>query len=291
MIAIAVAGLLTVLALAIVLLCGYWDNILIYRTMAREHYPVIWKDLAWGRIHKGDQLDSLLQKHPPLWREDFGPYAHLSYTTLGSLNMLEIFAKDGRLIVARAGSPSWTYVFFDAPAEEGAFESAYSAYLQQERQAFEIHRAIVGGQDVFFAWVIDCHEVADDSYDSEMMAKLAAIYGREYLEASGMLTRCDHLTVEVSTVLHGDLQPGMILTFANGGCGQIRPGDPDSVFLHVDDQRLLYPRSPTEELYTTVSREALDWYQSLTADQIRDLEARYLAGRPRWKELGATPGE
>ena len=52
--------------------------------------------------------------------------------------------------------------------------------------------------------------------------------------------------------------------------------------------RLLYPHHQARELYTTVPREALDWYQSLTADQVKDLEARCLAERAKREALEAT---
>lgn len=154
--------------------------------------------------------------------------------------------------------------------------AAFSAHVQQEElesQAFCIHRAITGGQDVFIAWAIERHEVP---VDSQTTAELEAIYGRDYLTASGMLTSYE-LIIEVATVLAGDLEPGMILTIPRDRCPLIQPGDSDLIFLHFDDGRLRYPHSPAEELYMVVSREVLDWYRSLTPEQVKDLEARHLA--------------
>ncbi len=258
--------------------------------MAREHYPPVWKDLAWGRIRKGDEVNRLVQKHPPLSREDFGPYTHLSYLAPGSPNTLEIIAKDGRLIGALAGSRGWQHVFFGTPEEEKAFSIAYSAYTQKkvlEGQAFPIHRAITGGQDIFLARLIERRKIPKDwDYSEEMVRELKQIYGQEYLDA--MRPTKPELTVEVTRVLYGDLQVGAVLTFAGEECDCAQLDGPDSVFLHFEDSRLIYPHSQSQELYVAVPKEVLDWYQSLTADQVKDFEARRLADRAKREALEAT---
>jgi len=101
-------GLLILLTLAVVRPCGWLGirsrmDVMGYRAMMQEHCPPSWKDLACRRIRKGDSLDSLLQRHPPMWREDFGPYVHLSCIMPPDFNWPEIAAKDGRLIDAQAG--------------------------------------------------------------------------------------------------------------------------------------------------------------------------------------------
>jgi len=285
-VAIGVAALLIVLALAALLLCSFFGihsrrDILGYRMMMHEHYHPIWKDLAWRRIKKGDSLESLLQRHPALGREDYGPYTNLRYGEWTSFDGLNVLAKEGKLIAATAWSCTWRHIFFEAPEEEEALRAVYSAYVQQKRlesQAFRIHRVITGGQDVFFARLIERREVPDhSSYSQEMMEQLKEIYGQEYLDTA--LTRPE-LTVEVTKVVYGDLQVGAVLTFAGDDCGDALRGEPEPMFLHLDDMRLIYhPQYPARELYTTVPRKALDWYQSLTAEQVKDLEARCLAER------------
>jgi hypothetical protein len=286
-------GLVSALVVAGAVLCGRLgirskEDVVGYYAMAREKYHPIWRDLAWRRIKKGDSIERVLQRHSPSGREDYGPYTALRYDGGGGL---VVWAKDGKLMGAETWGHGWKHTFFATPSEERARDQAYSAYMQQKRlefQAFQIHRVITGGQDVFLAWVIEGHEVPHHPTDSqEMTAQLIAIYGREYLEASGMMTRHE-LSVEVTEVLHGDVQPGMILTFPDGECGDLRPGDPDPVFLHVDDQRLFYPRYAAQELYMTVPREALDWYRSLTADQVQELEAKCLAERAKREALEAS---
>jgi hypothetical protein len=254
-------------------------DVLAYRAMKHEHYPPIWKDLAWRRIRKGDSLEDLLQMHPPVWREDYGPYVHLSYIMPPGFNWLGITAQDGKLIAAVAGSCTWRHVFFNTPEEEEALSRAYSAYLQQRRleaHAFAIHRAVTNGQDVFWARVIERRQVADDSrYSKEVLEDMRKYYGADNVNP----TRPE-LTVEVTSVLYGDLQPGTVLTFPGDECARAQPGQPEPVFLHLDDMRLIYhPQYPAREIYLTVPRQALDWYQSLTEDQIKEFEARCLAER------------
>ncbi len=284
--AIGVAGVLVVVALATVLLCSFFGihsrrDIGAYRMMMREHYHPIWKDLAWRQIKKGDSLESLLQRHPPLGREEYGPYVDLRYGQWTAFDGLNVWAKKGRLIAATAWSCTWRHVFFDAPEEEEAIRSVYSASVQQrvlENHAFGIHRAIAAGQDVFLARLIERRDIPDEwQYPPDKMEELRQIYGQEYLD-SIRPTRPE-LTIELTEVLHGDLRAGTILTFPGEDC-DVRPGEPEPVFLHLDDMRLIYhPQYPAREIYTTVPKKALDWYQSLTPEQVKDLEARCLAER------------
>ena len=118
-----------------------------------------------------------------------------------------------------------------------------------------------------------------------MMRQLREICGQEYLDAMKP-TRLE-LTFEVTKVLCGDMQVGAILTFPGDEC-DVRPGKPEPVFLHLDDSRLIYPEHvyphhKAREMYLTVPRKALDWYQSLTQDQVKELEARCLA---EWAKRG-----
>jgi hypothetical protein len=285
---VAAVGLAIVLTFAAIGLCWFFGihsrmDIVAYQAMIHEDYPPIWKDLAWRRIRKGDRLEDLIEEYEPVWREDFGPYVHVSYTTPYDFNWLGITAKDGRLICAYAGSCTWQHVFFDSPEEEEAFNKAYLAYAKQrmlESQAFKIHQVIKSGQDVFLARATDSRGT---EYASESLWELETIYGRDYVKQMGLRPR--ELTVEVTTVLHGDLQVGAVLTFAGDSCDLAEAGEPEPVFLHVDDERLIDPQYPARELYVTVPRKALDWYQSLTPDQVKDLEARCLGERAKRPEV------
>jgi hypothetical protein len=278
------AGLLVILGLVVVSACYFFGihsrkDIRAYRAMAGEHFHPIWKDLAWRRICKGDNVESLLRRHPPVRREDFGPYTTLSYMEPGSFNTLTIIAKNGRLIHGQAASCTWERNFFTDPEEEKAFSQAYSEYVHQrilEGQAYHIHRVIAAGQDVFLSRRVERSQVRDDpnesEYPAELMQQMREIYGQAYLDS--VMTHLE-LTVEVTEVLYGDLEPGTVLKFRGDNCEEADLDRPETVFLHVEDSRILYSRSHGGETYATVPRKALDWYQSLTADQIKELEARW----------------
>jgi len=284
--AIVGAGLLTVLMLAVAFLGGVLGirskmDLLAYYAMVREHYHPLWKDLAWRRIRKGDSIESLLKRYVPSGREDYGPYTVLLYQN----GRLVVWAKNGRLIGAEAwGVPGSKHIFFTTPSEERRREEAYSAYIQQQKlewDAFRIHRAITGGQDVFFARLIGRREVPwDQGYSEETMRRLREMYGQEY--AMIMMTRPE-LTVEVTQVVHGDLQRGTTLTFPGNNCDHVLSEEAEPVFLHLQDARLVYPQQQAQEMYLAVPRKALDWYQSLTQDQVKELEARCLA---EWAKRG-----
>lgn len=87
------------------------------------------------------------------------------------------------------------------------------------------------------------------------------------------------LAVNVTHVLYDDLQPGTRLEFLGDESREADMAEPETVFLHFDDSRVVYPYSPEESVYLTVPKKALDWYQSLTADQTRDLETKSLSRR------------
>lgn len=275
--AVFIAGLLTILALAVAFLCARLEihsyrDIAAYRTMAREHYPPVWKDLALRRITRGDRLEDLLREHPPVHRDDFESYTDLDYIPPGSYKVLGVIAKDGRLIVAHASGGTWRHVFFGSSEEE----KAYTQQKLLEGEAFRIHRAIKGGQDVFLARPVERSKVLGESPCSQAtLEQMRIIYGQDYLD--GMGPAGPELTVEVTNVLYGDLQVGTKLTFPGGSCGLAETGEREAVFLHFEDMRLIFPQYDARESYMTVPRGALDWYQSLTADQAEALEARRLA--------------
>lgn len=285
--AIVAAGLLTVLTLAVVVLAGLLGirskmDLLAYYAMVREHYHPLWKDLAWRRIRKGDSIESLLKRHVPSGREDYGPYTVLLYQN----GRLVVRAKNGRLIGAEAwGVPDSKHIFFTTPSEERRWEEAYSAYMRQQNlewTAFRIHRAVTGGQDVFLARLIERREVPY-GHSEERMRELRKTYGQEYADSLMTGLTWPELTIEVIQVVHGDLQPGTTLTFPGDDCEHDLSEETEPVFLHLEDARLLYPRHQAQEIYLVVPRKALDWYQSLTPEQIKDLEVRCLA---EWAKRG-----
>jgi hypothetical protein len=87
------------------------------------------------------------------------------------------------------------------------------------------------------------------------------------------------LTVEVGEVLYGDLEPGSMVTLSGREWENAGLVESETVLVHFDDSRTLYSHSKGGELYETVSREAVDWYQSLTPEEVEQFEARLLARR------------
>ncbi len=69
-----------------------------------------------------------------------------------------------------------------------------------------------------------------------------------------------------------------MLKFRGDNCEDAGLKGPETVFLHVEDSRLLWSHSQGGEAYTTVPRKALDWYRSLTAEEIKKLEALRQSG-------------
>jgi hypothetical protein len=98
---------------------GIWTtrDYAIYQAMGYECHPV-WKDLYWGKIRKGESLDSVLEAHPPVKIEHFGDFVALQYHPDRSFTGIEIIAKEGRVLSARAGSCTWACKFFDGMTKE-----------------------------------------------------------------------------------------------------------------------------------------------------------------------------
>jgi hypothetical protein len=284
---VVAAGVLAVLVLVVASLCCFFgihstQDLRAYGAMTRGHFHPVWKDLAWRCICKGDSVESLLKRYPPVRREDFGPYTQLYYAQPGSFDTLGVLAKNARLIHARAGSCTWEHIFFTAPEEEEALSQAYAEYAHQrvlEGQAYRIHRTIVAGQDVFLSGRVERSQVRDDpnesEYSAELIRQMREIYGQAYLDS--VMTHLE-LTVEVTKVLYGDLEPGTVLKFRGDNCGDAGLNGPETVFLHVEDSRILYPHSRGGETYVAVPRKALDWYLSLNADEVKKLEALRRSG-------------
>lgn len=285
------AGLFASFIAVAVALCLFFGihsrrDLLAYRCMSAEHFHPVWKDLALRRIRKGDSVTEVIKRHPPLRLEECGPYTALLYHKGLSFNCLQIIATKGVLIGARADSCCWEHVFFEGPAHEPAFRQACSQYWAQvvlDGQAWHIHRTIQAGGDVFGARLVERREVTENcepkEYSPEILAQYEKVYGKDFekmLRHSGKRTRPE-LTVEVSKVLYGDLKPGTTLTFFGDECEHAMRTEPQVVFLHVDDSRTIFPYTEGGELYHAVPARALEWYQSLTAEGIKELEARCLA--------------
>jgi len=110
------------------------------------------------------------------------------------------------------------------------------------------------------------------------MQQLREIYGDRMAGSALRLER----VIEVSKVLFGDLEAGTTLTLAEERCEQINLTEPEVVFLYFKHGRMLYHDGGAEPLCLTVPKRALDRYESLTPDQIQELDRRCTGKLSRW---------
>lgn len=269
-VALVIAGGLAVAVLLLVLLCYVagirsTTDVVAYRAMWRERYHPIWKDLALRRVKKGDDVAALVEKHPPLYRNDAGPYTKLVYTQGGADPGLTVMAENGRLALAVAGAPTWQHVFFNAPGPMASYAQAQSEYrkrLRLDKDAYRIHCALTAGRNVFLSDRIERRtlvaQVSAGPGADEEYQRIVAIIRAE--------SRREELTVEVQEVVSGDVEPGTTLTFAKGRCDDADLEEAATVFLATETKG--------RTVYMTVPYSALTWYQSLTPEEIQALEAR-----------------
>jgi len=278
------AGALAVVVLFLLLLCQVagihsMSDVAAYRGMRRQHFPPIWKALALRRIRKGQSVESLVKKHPPRYREDAGAYTGLDYCWRGlGAPELTLLAKNGKLIAAGASSRKWRHVFFEAPEKGESFARASMRFKQRkelETGAYRIHHAITNNQDVFLSDRVKRRRAPGPPPEfKKIMEQLKKSYGSTYRQ--GFPSTHKELAVELTEVLSGPLAPGTILTFPKGKCQDAHLDEPETVFLALPGRDAIS--------YMTVPKAALDWYQSLTPEQIEKLEARWsgkLAKHPK----------
>jgi hypothetical protein len=97
--------------------------------MSRECHPV-WKDLHWGHVHAGQDVDDVIAATKPARVEGYGDFVQLNYQEGLCFTGVTITAKNGRLASAAAWSCTWDRVFFDEMTQDDrqAFSAAYEAH-------------------------------------------------------------------------------------------------------------------------------------------------------------------
>jgi hypothetical protein len=220
-----------------------YEDILAYSYMKNMH--PIWKDLACRRFVKGDDINDVIAVYPPLWEMKYPPYHRINYEHPASMEGLTLTAKNGRLISAAAGGDCWEFNFFTSPEEDEEHAKAHSAYwenCQLERELYRLHRTILDGNNVFVS-----EHITEVNFPSTSFPG--------YLETE--------LTVEVSEVISGDLQPGSHVRVLKGPLA------------HLDDSRVVFAATTRAQgNYTTVSLNALKIYQSYDDEKKRALEEK-----------------
>ena len=103
----------------------------------------------------------------------------------------------------------------------------------------------------------------------------------KYLGPAGPPMRLE-VRIEVGEVLWGGLEAGTTLTFEDSQYMPTDRGEGEVVLLHFEDRRMLYPDAKAEALCLSVPRRALDWYESLSADQAEELAGRCAGKVSMW---------
>lgn len=140
----ALAGM-TLVTLIALLACWHWrvwshSDYRAFQEVSR--YPV-GKDLWFGRIKPGQDVDVLIENIPPHRIRRFGQFVWLTYYAGGppppgsfTMESLGVIAKDGRLVSAGAAGCTWNRVFFEMTSEdEAAFEISYRRYREERHKA------------------------------------------------------------------------------------------------------------------------------------------------------------
>ena len=126
-----VLGAASLVAVGLVL-CWTWRiwtprDLSSYRQVTRYS---LGKDLWFGRISPGDELDSIIAKAPPHFSERRGPFTCIAYFPGGPvppgampMERLLIVAKDGQLVSASASCCVWCREFFQMDSADRALLS------------------------------------------------------------------------------------------------------------------------------------------------------------------------
>lgn len=94
----------------------------IYQAMEEECHP-IWRELYYGRIQAGDDVDSVIAIAPPSVRRGKGRsgtlFYYQNYPSDGlPWTSVTLQFRDGKLVDAYAGSCTWVRQFFDVTGQD-----------------------------------------------------------------------------------------------------------------------------------------------------------------------------
>src|ERR1700733_9063061 len=113
----AFAGLAIFLFLGLLATAWYfriwsWHDLQVYQMMDQECHPV-WKDLHWGRVYSGQDVEEVIVATKPVRVERYGEFVQLSYQDGLCFTGITIMARRGRLACARAAGCTWDRMFLD----------------------------------------------------------------------------------------------------------------------------------------------------------------------------------
>jgi hypothetical protein len=112
-----------------------WHDLQVYRMMSQECHPV-WRELHWGRIHQGQDVEDVIATTNPVRVERYGEFVRLNYQDYLYFTGVTITAKNGRLACATAWSCTWDRLFFNELTQEDwqAYSDAYEAHWRPIRK-------------------------------------------------------------------------------------------------------------------------------------------------------------
>ncbi len=109
-----------------------WRDLRVYQGMSQECHPV-WRELHWGRIHSGQDVEEVVAITKPVRVDRYGDFVELSYQQGICFTGVTIMARRGRLTSAAAWSCTWNRTFFDESTPEDAvgYREAVEAHWRQ----------------------------------------------------------------------------------------------------------------------------------------------------------------
>ncbi len=138
------ALLLATLAAAYSFRIWSWRDFRDYLAMSHECHTV-WKDLHYGDILPGQDVEAVITTTTPVDVERFGEFVRVNYQRMGNFTGVTITAKNGRVVSASAWSCMWDRLFFDELTEQDwkSFADARTKYWQeiQKKRTAEEKRA------------------------------------------------------------------------------------------------------------------------------------------------------
>jgi hypothetical protein len=105
-----------------------WKDLKTYQAMSRECHPV-WRDLHYGRVHPGQDMEQVIAKTAPVRVLRLGRFTMLSYQEGLCFTGVTIHARDGKVAAASAWSCTWRRTFFEEFSAED--EKDYSAAVKE----------------------------------------------------------------------------------------------------------------------------------------------------------------
>lgn len=131
--------------------CSYFrisslKDLVAYTQMRKECHPV-WKDLAFRRLHAGQDLEEAMRIAKPMRVEKQGEFVVLLYQEPMHFTGIAVVAKDDRLVSAMAASCTWQHTFFDTMTEEERLDYYYHHLPKEERRGAAALDRMKSGED------------------------------------------------------------------------------------------------------------------------------------------------